>query len=95
MIAEFSIVPIGAGESLSAYVAESVKIVRRSGLKHQLTPMGTVVEGDLDEVINVILECHRKVRSMSDRVLTQISIDDRKGSPSMDSKVRSVATKLD
>ncbi len=95
MIAQFKVVPIGRGESLSLYVAECVKIVRASGMKYQLTPMATVLEGDWDDVMGVIAECHRKVRSMSRRVVTSIEIDDREGSSNaMEQKIRSVQEKL-
>ncbi len=95
MIAEFSIVPIGTGTSLSAYVAECIGIVKRSGLKYQLTPMGTVLEGDADRVIPVIMECHEKVLQMSDRVITNIKIDDRRDRPlHMEQKVESVMKKM-
>jgi len=94
MIAEFSIVPIGKGESVSQYVAECVKIVRASGLENELTPMGTVVQGQFDEVMSVIIACHKKVRAMSDRVLTSIKIDDRKNEKPMLQKIESVESKL-
>lgn len=43
MIADFSIVPLGKGESLSGIVAEMVGAVRESGIAWKLTPMGTNV----------------------------------------------------
>ena len=95
MIAQFTVIPIGKGESLSTYVAECVRIVEKSGLKYQLTPMSTIVEGDPDRVMNAIMNCHHKVRSMSRRVVTSIEIDDREGMmDAMDHKVASVNTKL-
>lgn len=94
MIAEFAIIPVGAGESISPYVAECLKIVRASGLRHELTATCTIVEGELDDVMRTIAECHRKVRSMSPRVVTTIRIDDRKGeSNAIERKVRSVEEK--
>lgn len=96
MLAEFSVVPIGRGESVSEYVAECIRIVRESGVKYKLTPMATVMEGDLVEVIDVILQCHQRVLEMSDRVITSIKIDDRKGvKDAMTQKIRSVEAKLD
>jgi len=80
MIAEFSIIPIGKEESLSPYVAECLKIVKASGLSYQFTPMGTILEGDFDEVMGVIVECHKRIKTMSNRVSTSIKIDDRTGS---------------
>jgi uncharacterized protein (TIGR00106 family) len=94
MIAEFSVMPIGEGESLSPYVAECLKIVRSSGLDHELTPMGTILQGELDEVMATIISCHRKVVSMSDRVVTYIKIDDRRNERPMRDKVESVREKL-
>lgn len=79
MIAEFSIVPIGKGESLSKYIAEIIDIVDKCGLPYKLTPMGTIIEGDWDEVMDIIKKCHFKIREYSNRVYTKITIDDRKG----------------
>lgn len=94
MIAEFSIVPIGKDVGLSRYVAECIKIVKRSGLPFQLTPMGTIVQGPYDQVMDIIKMCHMKVASMSDRVSTVIKIDDRKDERPMIQKVESVLEKL-
>jgi len=95
LIAEFSVVPVGKGESLSSYVAECVKIVEESGLEYRLCPMGTVVEGEYDEVMEVIGRCHARVRQMASRVLTTVKIDDREGARgAIDSKVRSVQAKV-
>ena len=94
MIAEFSIVPIGHGESVSQYVAECIKVVRSSGLKYELTPMGTVLQGPFDDVMDVIGSCHKKVRCMSNRVLTTIKIDDRMNERTMEERLASVERKL-
>jgi uncharacterized protein (TIGR00106 family) len=77
MIAEFSLVPIGKGEELGELVAKIVDIVDVSGLPYQLTAMGTLVEGEWDDIMELIKECHFKMRQYSSRVLTLISIDDR------------------
>jgi uncharacterized protein (TIGR00106 family) len=95
MIAQFKIVPIGKGESLSSYVAECISIVEKSGLRYQLTPMSTIVEGEYVEVMDVIKRCHDRMLELSDRVSIGIEIDDRKGrSDAMTGKVRSVREKL-
>jgi uncharacterized protein (TIGR00106 family) len=95
MIAEFSIVPVGKGVSLSPFVAECLGIVEKSGLKYQLTPMGTVLEGEGEKVMDTIMACHSRVLMMSERVVTSIKIDDRRDRPmDMDRKVRSVKEKL-
>ncbi|HAZ27633.1 TPA: hypothetical protein DCY65_04610 [Candidatus Acetothermia bacterium] len=95
IVCEFSIVPLGAGESVSAYVARCHAILRESGLPHRLTAMGTLVEGEWDEVLGVIRRCHMAVRADNRRVSTLIRIDDREAPPGrLERKVRSVEDKL-
>ena len=95
MIAEFSVVPLGKGESVSQYVAECLKIVDASGIEYRINPMGTVLEGDYDEVMGVVKKCHMRVMELSQRVVTSIKIDDRKGRKGMlDGKIRSVEKRL-
>jgi uncharacterized protein (TIGR00106 family) len=95
MLAEFSVVPLGKGESVSMYVAECMKIVEASGLPYRINPMGTVLEGDFDAVMGVIRKCHMRVMELSQRVVTSIKVDDRKGSKNaLDTKIASVEKKL-
>ncbi|MGA1794750.1 MAG: MTH1187 family thiamine-binding protein [bacterium] len=82
MLAEFSIIPVGEGESLSGLVSLAVEIVHNSGLEYRVNPMGTVVEGDWDEVMGLIRRCHEAVRKEGCRVVTTITIDDRSDSGS-------------
>ncbi len=96
-IVEISIVPVGTGDtSLSRYVAIVYEVVRKSGLKYELTGMGTIVSGNLDEIWGVLRQMHEACFAPGvSRVLTSIRIDDRRdrsGSP--DEKVRSVLEKL-
>ncbi|MCJ7644457.1 MAG: MTH1187 family thiamine-binding protein [Candidatus Aminicenantes bacterium] len=91
MIAEFSVVPVGKGEELAELVAGVVDIIDRSGLPYQLTAMGTLVEGEWDDVLALIKECHFKMRRRGARVLTRISIDDRENAVDrLTGKVRDV-----
>jgi len=95
MLIEFSIVPIGTSSSLSARVAEVLDIVDSSGLPYKLTPMGTIVEGEWNDLMRLVRECHRKMMKNEERVLTSILIDDRKGKTGrMDRKIRSVEKRL-
>ena len=95
MLAEFSIIPIGGGSSIGDQLAEVLKIVDASGLPYKVNPMGTVVEGEWDEVMNLIKKCHKIVMKSEDRVLTTISIDDRKGKPNrIDEKVKSIERRI-
>ncbi len=95
MLAEFSIFPISSGVSLSKYVARSLQIIQKSGLPYKMNSMGTVVEGEYDEVMTLIRKCHMRMRKDNDRVVTIIKIDDRKGRrKALDKKVESVQQKV-
>jgi len=95
MLIEFSIVPIGASSSVGAKVAEVLALVDSSGLSYKLTPMGTIVEGEWDELMQLVKECHKKMMEHEERVLTRIIIDDRKGrTDSIDRKVGSIEKRL-
>ncbi|MCX8042707.1 MAG: MTH1187 family thiamine-binding protein [Desulfobacterota bacterium] len=96
-IVEISIVPIGTETtSVSHYVAQAVAILQRSGLRYELSPMGTIIEGDLRTIMQVILEMHESVFTQAARrVYTVIKIDDRRDiTTNMEYKVRSVEQKL-
>jgi uncharacterized protein YqgV (UPF0045/DUF77 family) len=69
MLASFSVVPMGAGEGIKEIVAEALTIVDGSGLSYQLGPMHTVIEGEPEQVLDVILRCHRRVLELAPRVL--------------------------
>jgi len=95
-IAELSIVPIGTGStSLSSYVAACLEVVKDSGLTHEVHGMGTIIEGDLRELFEVILKMHEvPFKAGALRVLTSIKIDDRRDKEaSARSKVEAVLAK--
>ncbi|HVJ09667.1 MAG TPA: MTH1187 family thiamine-binding protein [Acidisarcina sp.] len=78
MLASFSVVPMGVGEGVKEIIAEVLAIVDSSGLSYELGPMHTVIEGEPEQVLDVILRCHRRVLELAPRVLTNITMDDRK-----------------
>lgn len=91
MLAEFSVVPLGKGDSVSEYVAECLKIVDASGVNYRMNPMGTVLEGEYDAVMGLVKKCHTRVMEMTTRVITSVRIDDRRGTKvTLDSKIESV-----
>lgn len=95
MIAEFSVVPVSVGESLSKYVAKIMKIIDKSGITYQLTPMGTIIEGNEEQVFNLIRQCHNEMKKYSNRVLTKINIDDRGNNLNrMENKIKAVREKM-
>ena len=95
MVVNFTVVPIGKDSSLSAKVAEVLKIISDSGISYKLHSMGTILEGEWDEIMRLIKKCHKKILKDSDRVLTTITIYDRKGrTDRIAGKVKSVEEKL-
>ena len=95
VLLEMSIVPLGAGESVSQYVARCVDIVDRSGLNYELHAMGTIVEGELPQVLDVMRQCVEEVAKSAHRVSCTAKIDYRQGvSGGLRSKVDSVEQKL-
>lgn len=96
VLLEFSMTPLHKGESVSPYVARSLEIVADSGLDYRLHAMGTVIEGEWDEVMEVVGKCYTAMSADCDRVSCSIKIDARKGaSGRLVSKVRSVEQKID
>ena len=95
MLAEFSIVPVGTGSSIGDQLAEILKIVDESGLAYKINPMGTVIEGEWDDVMRLVKKCHKTVMKNGERAITTIAIDDRKGKPNrIEEKVKSVERRL-
>ena len=92
-----TVVPLGtATPSVSRYVAGVERILRESGLKHELTGMGTMIEGELDAILPVLRKMHEHPFGQGVmRVSTSIRIDDRRDkTSSIEGKVRSVREKL-
>ncbi len=95
MIVQFSIVPLGVGVSVSEYVAKVIKIVDESGLSYKLHAMGTIVEGEWDEIMDLIKKCRDELFKETERLIIDIKIDDRKGfSGRIEGKVLSVERKI-
>lgn len=97
-IVEVSIIPLGtATSSVSEYVAGCVKVARHSGLTCRLTAMGTIFEGDLEQILATIRRMQESVFAAgAGRVTTVIKIDDRRDKPGqgMEAKVATVEAKL-
>jgi uncharacterized protein (TIGR00106 family) len=91
VIVEFDTYPMGKESGLSEDIAEVSKIVESSELDYQLTAMGTIIEGDWDEVMEVVKKCHHRLRQDYDRVETHVKIDDHAGRTGrIEGKVESV-----
>lgn len=95
VLLEFSMTPSTREESKSPYVARILDIIDRCGLPYQLTPMGTIIEGEWPEVMAVVSNCFAVLEADCPRISAQIKIDYRAGGHSrMKSKVQAVETLL-
>lgn len=95
VLLEFSMSPLGKGESVGQYVARSLEIVEKSGVDYRLNPMGTVLEGEWDDVMRVVKRCYERMRKDCNRISCSIKIDARKGAKGrLTSKVASVEKRL-
>ena len=95
VIVEFSIFPLDKGESLSPYVARVLRTIQDSGLRYELNPMGTCVEGEWNEVMALVDRCFQELEKDCNRINLSLKADFRKGpSGRMKSKVKSVQEKL-
>jgi uncharacterized protein (TIGR00106 family) len=95
VLLEFSMFPLDKGESVSQYVARSVDIIDRSGLSYQTHSMGTVLEGEFGQVLDVVRRCYEAMVVDCQRIECSIKIDARKAGPGrLSAKVASVEDKL-
>ena len=93
MLAEFSVTPLGGGAHVSKEVAKAIRIVKESGLDYQLTAMGTILEGKLEEVLGVIQKAHQSLLRGNERVYTRIVLDElKKEAPG---RIRSKVAKIE
>ncbi|MEO0072010.1 MAG: MTH1187 family thiamine-binding protein [candidate division WOR-3 bacterium] len=93
-IVDISVVPIGTKtSSISEYVKKSIQLIKKSGLKYQIGPMGTTIEGELSDIFELILQIHKaQVKMGVKRILTTIKIDDRRDKKqTMEDKVKAVS----
>lgn len=79
MLAAFSITPLGGGDSVGAAVASAVALVRASGLPNETNAMFTNVEGEWDDVMDLIKSCIDRVAEDAPRVSVVIKLDVRPG----------------
>ncbi len=95
VLLQFSMYPLDKGESLSKYVARSLKIIDTSGVSYKLGPMSTTLEGDYDEVMGVMKQCFDRMKEDCNRIGVYMKIDYRKDHEGrIEGKVKSVEEKV-
>jgi len=96
VIADLTVIPMGVGVSLGRYVAECERILRKAGLKVKLHAYGTNIEGEWDEDVAAIKECHQALHALGvPRVSSSVKLGTRTDrEQTMEDKIRSVEEKL-
>lgn len=95
VLLEFSMAPLEKGSSVGEYVARSLQIIETSGLDYRLHAMGTIVEGEIDQVLQVLKQCLEAMAADCDRITCTAKLDYRRGhSGRLETKVTSVEKKL-
>jgi uncharacterized protein YqgV (UPF0045/DUF77 family) len=99
MLVAFSVAPSGTGNadgSVHDAVAAAVRIVRESGLPHRTTSMFTEIEGEWDEVFDVVKRATDAVLPFGSRVSLVLKADIRPGwTGEIDGKVERLERALD
>ncbi|MFQ5770540.1 MAG: MTH1187 family thiamine-binding protein [bacterium] len=78
MLARVNFIPVGTGEEMKELIAKALKIIDKSELDYQLTAMGTIIEGEWDEIIFLVKKCNDEIKKFANRIVINIDIDDRK-----------------
>lgn len=96
VIADFCLVPLGVGTSVSREIAACERVLAEAGLKINLHAYGTNIEGEWDEVFAAIKRCHEAVHAMgAPRISSSLRFGTRTDRPqTMEDKIRSVKEKL-
>ncbi|HEY1703795.1 MAG TPA: MTH1187 family thiamine-binding protein [Trebonia sp.] len=95
MLIAFSVTPLGTGEAVGEIVAEAVRVVRESGLPNQTDSMFTMIEGEWDEVMDVVRKAADAVAARAPRVSLVIKADIRPGvTDGLTSKVETIENYL-
>lgn len=95
VLLEMSITPLGTGESVSEAVSQCVELIDQSGLPYELHAMGTIVEGELGDVVGLMQRCIGLMAAEHTRVSCVAKLDYRRGAVGrLRGKVESVEAKL-
>ncbi|MFA5629301.1 MAG: thiamine-binding protein [Dehalococcoidales bacterium] len=74
-----AIAPFGVGDELAPEVAEVIRVIRKSGLPNRTSAMFTEIEGEWDEVMQVVKEATFVLASKGIRTEVVLKADVRPG----------------
>lgn len=88
-IAVMPLVPVVSEEEMYRQVDAAIEYIKQSGLKYEIGAMSTTVEGEYDDVFELIKKVHRiPFEQGSERVITVVRIDEKIGGLSIDGKLK-------
>ncbi len=64
VIVDLCVIPVGVGASVGTYVAECQRVLQEAELSHAMHAYGTTIEGDWDDVMAAVKQCHTRVHAM-------------------------------
>ncbi|MFZ5967956.1 MAG: MTH1187 family thiamine-binding protein [Bacillota bacterium] len=69
-------------------VDEVIRMIQKTGLKYEVGPMETTIEGELDDLLNIVKEAQEIcVREGATRVMSMVKIDYKPEGVTMDEKI--------
>jgi uncharacterized protein (TIGR00106 family) len=97
VLIDICVIPLGVGVSVSQYVVACEKIFKAAGLSHQMHAYGTNVEGEWDDVMAAVKQCHEKLHDMgAPRISSSMKMGTRSDRvQTMQDKIDSVHLKMD
>jgi uncharacterized protein (TIGR00106 family) len=95
-IVDLCVIPMGVGVSVGTYIAVCEKILRKAGLKTKLHAYGTNIEGEWDDCMQAVKECHEALHEMGvPRISSTLRLGTRVDrTQTMEDKISSVEEKL-
>lgn len=95
VLLEASLTPLDKGESVSQYVSRSLEIIDKSGIDYRVGPMGTCLEGEWDDVMNIVKKCFEAIKRDCRRISISIKADYREGKTNcLQTKIESLKKRL-
>lgn len=94
MVIEFSVYPVGCTH-YAKQIGDVIKILDGKKIEYQVGPMGTSIRGEWEEIMPVVKQCHEMLVNQYGRVITHVSIDERKeGESSLKDRVQDIADEV-
>lgn len=78
IVAELRMIPMGEGTSMHEPMEHVSRVLEGCRVDFEIGPLGTMIEAEkLEDVLDAVKACHRAMREDSDRIITEVAIDER------------------